>query len=290
VKNYLIDRSEFIQSEHWSLSNALHMMKLSYAAYAGTTDDIGSKEAWSITENLVHRAGYKMKKIEARHGIYEPNAMVCWDDDNVFLIFRGTEPTAWNQWATDGDVIRQPFKIGEFQIGEIHTGFLTSVETIWNQIKQCLHRANPQQDKKLFVGGHSLGAGMSQAASSILVFSNDLPSPTAVYNFGCPRALDAEAANRYNEQLGPKTYRVVNNNDIVCDVPLEVMGFSHVGQLKYLASNGELLDEPSSAKMVLDGWLGGLRELTHLNPADFITDHLPHNYTRWLSDACEHER
>ena len=120
MKDYVIDRSEFNPSSDWSISNALHMMKLSYAVYAGTTDNVGSHEDWPMTEGLILDAGYKFQKIEKRKGIHEPNAMVCSDDENsVFLIFRGTEPTAWNQWATDAQTFRIPF--GD---GEVHKGFL----------------------------------------------------------------------------------------------------------------------------------------------------------------------
>ena len=284
MKNYIIERSEFVPTSNWRPSNALHMMKLSYAAYAGTTDNIGAKEDWSITERLVHGAGYEIQKIEAQHNIYEPNAMVCWDEDNVFLIFRGTEPTAWKQWATDANLLKIPFNIGNSQIGEIHKGFFTAVETIWDQIEKYLRAADSKRCKKLFVGGHSLGAGMSQAAASKLAFlEEDLPHPTAVYNFGCPRALDIDAASLYNKQLGTKTYRVVNNNDIVCDIPTEGLGFTHVGQLKYLSANGELFENPSSKDMKLDRLEGGIKEIVQLNPVDFVTDHLPQNYTHWLS-------
>jgi hypothetical protein len=126
LKKYVIDRNEFVPSSDWSSSNALHMMKLSYAVYAGTTDNVGLPEDWSVTERLVLGAGYKLQIIEKRKGIYEPNAMVCSDENCVFLIFRGTEPTAWNQWATDAQTFRTPF--GD---GEVHTGFLSTVDLIW---------------------------------------------------------------------------------------------------------------------------------------------------------------
>ena len=50
MKDYKIDKSEFSPSSMWSASNALHLMKLSYAVYAGTTDNIGASENWAITE------------------------------------------------------------------------------------------------------------------------------------------------------------------------------------------------------------------------------------------------
>jgi len=52
MKNHTINKSDFTPSSLFSVSNAYHMMKLSYAVYAGTTDDIGAEEDWSITEKM----------------------------------------------------------------------------------------------------------------------------------------------------------------------------------------------------------------------------------------------
>jgi triacylglycerol lipase len=286
LENYKIDRSEFIPSSDWSISNALHMMKLSYAVYAGTTDNVGSQEDWSVTEGLILDAGYKFQKIEKRKGIHEPNAMVCSDENSVFLIFRGTEPTAWNQWATDAQTFRIPF--GD---GEVHKGFLSAVELIWPEIISHLQEADPDRKKRLFVGGHSLGAGMSQVASAKLASPENDRSPEAVYNFGCPRALDSVGARIYNDQLGSRTYRVVNNNDIVCRVPLKIMGFSHVGQLKYLTSDGKLRDKLSWVQRMKERWRGKrISGWAKFKPTDTLTDlfpdelkdHLPEEYTKSL--------
>ena len=145
-----------------------------------------------------------------------------------------------------------------------------------------LNKADPEKQKNLFVGGHSLGAGMSQVASAKLVFMEKDRQPLAVYNFGCPRALDFDGADLYNERLGSSTYRVVNNNDVVCKVPLKVMGFSHVGQQKYLTSKGKILSGSSRWRLFKEGLWGRFRGLTGLNPVDFVTDHLPKHYVRSL--------
>ena len=122
---------------------------------------------------------------------------------------------------------------------------------------------------------------MSQVGASKLEFEETL-HPAAVYNFGCPRAFNFDGANLYNQRLGSRTFRVVNNNDIVCNVPLELMGFSHVGQFKYLTPDGGLRDDPSSWWLLLDGAWGNVKALADLNAADILTDHLPQNYTESL--------
>ena len=251
-------------------------MKLSYAVYAGTTDNVGSTEDWEITESLMTSAGYQIERIEACDGIYEPNAMIAWDDDNVFLIFRGTEPTAWKQWATDANFIKKPFCIGS-----IHRGLANTVDLIWPGIMNCLRNEYVGKNKRLFLGGHSLGAGMSQVAASRLEFEESL-HPAAIYNFGCPRALNSDGANLYNQRLGSRTYRVVNNNDVVCNLPLESMGFSHVGQFKYISADGKLHDDPGYWWLLLDGVWGAAKNISELRILDAVVDHLPENYTGQL--------
>ncbi len=275
-----IGRNEFVPAAAWSLSNALHMMKLSWAVYAGTADDIGAPADWSITERLVGEAGYSLARIEARRGIYEPNAMVCADDASVFLVFRGTEPASWKQWITDANLRWMPC-----DIGRVHRGFARAVDLVWDTILEQLRLADPTGDKALFVAGHSLGAGMSQVAASRLALAADAPTPTAIYHFGCPRAFDVQGAGRYAELLGPVTYRVVNNNDIVCDIPPPELGFRHVGDQKYLTADGLLLDSPSPAVKRREGLLGGLDGLLNANLADAISDHMPAQYARSLATA-----
>jgi len=278
MKDYVIDRKEFDSSGEWSLSNALHMMKLSYTVYAGTTDIIGAVEDWSIARKLVEDAGYQIHKIEKKEGIYEPNAMICWDDKNVFLIFRGTEPLKWNQWATDANFLRK-----SFCIGEIHQGFANSVELIWPEIMECLLEVYVGKSNLLFVGGHSLGSAMSLVVAAKLEFEENL-HPAAVYNFGCPRTFNFNGASLYNQRLGSRTFRVVNNNDIVCNIPLENMGFSHVGQFKYLTSSGDLRENPADWWLMLDGAWGGVKALADLNLADPVIDHIPKSYLKCLSE------
>ena len=294
MSNYVINKSEFVPSGSWSVSNALHMMKLSYAVYAGTTDiEKGlPKEDWGITERLVSEAGYTFQKIEGRRGINEPNAMVCSDENNVFLIFRGTEPASWRQWATDANTFKVPFSVGQASIGKAHNGFLSQVDLIWEKIVASLKEVGRDNRlRKLFVGGHSLGAGMSQIACAKLWFEDESLHPTAVYNFGCPRALNPDSADFYKERFASRTFRVVNNNDIVCKIPLKkktfsfagghsiIAGFSHVGQPKYITADGKLLDRIPGSK----GFRAKLKRLASLDKLDFATDHLPDHYIESLS-------
>ena len=118
-------------------------------------------------------------------------------------------------------------------------------------------------------------------AASKLEFEEGL-HPTAIYNFGCPRALNFKGADLYNQRLGSRTYRVVNNNDIVCNLPFEGMDYSHVGQFKYITADGNLYDDLSYWWLLLDGIWGRIQALKDLNIMAAVTDHLPQSYTEKL--------
>jgi len=60
------------------------------------------------------------------------------------------------------------------------------------------------------------------------------------------------------------------------------MGFSHVGQFRYMTHDGRLLDKLSVLQSMREWFWGRNRALTELNPADFATDHLPQHYTESL--------
>ena len=289
MNDYKIDKDEFTSTSEWSVSNALHMMKLCYEAYAGSADSFGQKEDWPNTIKTVTGAGYKIRKLERNENqktkrLYDPNAMFCWDDDNIFLIFRGTEPGSWRQWATDARLIRRPFCIGK-----IHQGFKESVEIIWGDIKKCLEDEFVGKSRKLFVGGHSLGAGMSQVAVSKLEFEMNI-RPTAIYNFGCPRAFNENGAAKYNEVLKARTFRVVNNDDLVCNIPFRWMKYFHVGRRQYITSNGELKEQPERKRLWVDGRMGLLRVFERIISFDFITDHLPRDYLMRITQVNNKEK
>jgi hypothetical protein len=127
---------------------------------------------------------------------------------------------------------------------------------------------------------------MAQAAAAKLEFEPNGYAVSGVYNFGCPRALNAAAALRYNERLGTRTFRVVNNEDFVCEVPFEELGFVHVGQLRFLTADGRLL-EANVVPVRPDGLRAHLKALKERTPLAWALDHLPDRYTGKLVALCE---
>ena len=103
-----------------------------------------------------------------------------------------------------------------------------SIET---DIKQSLLRLD---GIPLYITGHSLGGALATVATQILEWDSRFTDQIAAcYTFGSPRFGNDE----YDSSIKSMFYRVVNTTDIVTIVPLLLMGFVHVGDVRFLLRN-----------------------------------------------------
>jgi hypothetical protein len=78
---------------------------------------------------------------------------------------------------------------------------------------------------------------------------------SAVYTFGGPRVGNAAWAANYDSLLGYRTFRIVNEEDIVPRVPGYLMGYRHVGSEVFFDSAGGMrLNPPLWVKVLSDIW------------------------------------
>ena len=250
----------------FSIGNAIHMLRHANLAYF-TEEEIKKSLA-------LH--GYECVYLTAKEGIYEPQGFFAYNEKVAILCFRGTEPTNFNDWLTDLSLLKT-----QFVWGQVHTGFYKSIDLLWPQIKEVLEKYYYGKPNKLFVTGHSLGAAMATVGAA-RIEAELLMHPVSVYTFGSPRVFDQMAANTYNAIMGSRTFRIVNNNDVVTDIPFEMMGFSHVGSFKYLDTNGMLKTDPSWWYLLLDGAFGAITDI-----GDFDLDMLEDHCTTCYLDALK---
>jgi triacylglycerol lipase len=88
----------------------------------------------------------------------------------------------------------------------------------------------------------ALGAALATLAVAKLRLERD-EAVNGLYNFGQPRAGDAEFARVFDLDFAPQTFRYVNDQDIVPRVPLRLMQYSHVGTFRYFDENGTQQDD-----------------------------------------------
>ncbi|ERI52623.1 lipase [Pseudomonas sp. EGD-AK9] len=172
----------------------------------------------------------------------------CDPRGDCYLVFRGTESV--QDWLDDLDLDQRayPWQAG---VGQVHDGFLTLYASLRDQALQALDDLQPSQ--ALWLCGHSLGCALSSLAVPDLHLR--WPSlPLQHYNFASPR-LAAPAFAAYYNGLDVPTYRLVNDSDLVPEVPPAVSDrwlYQHLGlAVSFTASYGGVADNHSLADCYL---------------------------------------
>ena len=203
------------------------------------------------------------------------------NNDFAIIVFRGTEirrRTGVNDFSnivvdleTDADIMLTDTGQG----GNVHKGFKDALDEVWE--KKGLLKYISSKDtssRTIWFTGHSLGAALATLAA------NRYEKVQGLYTFGSPRVGDAA----FKKNFHVRTYRFVNNNDIVARVPPPVP-YEHVGDLKYIDSDGIVNDNPSPWERITNSMRGEISSIVNsmgqtnrgLIP-DYIVDHVPTLY------------
>ncbi|KAH9818103.1 putative Lipase, class 3 [Melampsora americana] len=173
------------------------------------------------------------------------------EDHNPYIVLaiKGTSPTDFTEWILDAECKLE--SVGDFlATGMAHEGFYTSIFPpkshcprvlpyfrMIQLVRMIAHTAFCETGKRsnLFIGGHSMGAGIAS-----LIYARLLQSPEDLgeqiilrdaYVFGTPRTCDGKLASRVDFNLtkpineGRQIWRVCNRSrspiigDIVTRVP-----------------------------------------------------------------------
>lgn len=209
-------------------------------------------------------------------------AYTLTDRDNLIIVFRGTEPSEWSDIKADCRF----FKTDAEYAGRVHRGFKGYLDRIWEPVVDSFnsnsHRVDSFDsisDRRVWVIGHSLGAAMATLTGSRLAeVSKDID--IVVYNYGSPRVGNSD----YRDAFKIPLYRHRNNNDVVTRNPIETIGYTHVGELKYFDSEG-VLKEGYSRWHMFGQWCSGTVDGIFSWPPslDGFSDHSMSNYVR----VCE---
>ena len=214
-------------------------------------------------------------------------AFVIAGEEKIVVAFRGTEPGAIEDIATDLRVR----KIGGPLGGRVHRGFLMALLQVWDDdskgftgiesVIRAMKKKYPSAS--LWVTGHSLGAALATLAAAFLT-EEGFPVQ-GLYIFGCPRVGDADFVMRLDARCS-RNFRVVNNNDVVTRVPPRSFGYDHAGKFVYLSEGGDVSCDPSDWYVFLDRALGRLCDIGETG-TDGVKDHKMAGYIETLSAALE---
>jgi triacylglycerol lipase len=186
---------------------------------------------------------------------------------DMVIACRGTEPTCFNDVKADLKAV----PVMAETVSRVHQGFKKEVDDLWPMVKEDLLYKN-NANKMVWFTGHSLGAAMTTIMSSRCHADPQMPNIEEVYTYGSPRV----GWKKYCDSLEVKHHRWVNNNDIVCRVPLNIMGYVHHGHEHYMNAYGEVR-KLTTWQRTKDRWRGmwmGLKKGT----IDNFSDHDIGNY------------
>ena len=226
---------------------------------------------------------------------------VAHTEDFVIVAFRGTQVLKPGASIHFLDVLRDFYVDTKFSLidcaegGSIHKGFKAALDEVWeDQVRPHLDRLDDGR-RTFWFTGHSLGGALATLAAS------RFKSVSGVYTFGSPVVGDQEFAQKF--RVAAKTYRFVNNEDLVAQLPApgsHGLTYEHVGHLKLIDSSGEkLLDvppedfvaQPRGNLVRFAGRIGdSISGLIGRSPKEPITDHAPIFYALHIWNIYEREQ
>lgn len=197
-------------------------------------------------------------------------AFVAGNDKMIAVVFRGTEPDNIRDWADDARAIPVPGPAGL-----VHAGFKRAFDAAWPHIAAAI--VDFQTDaQSIWFAGHSLGAALATLGAAYRTVAVD-QTVNGIYTYGSPRIGNDDFVAKYNRIVGGRTFRFVNNNDIVTRVPFRSSLFGHVGSLRYFDKDGTLRTDPHWWNRFLDGVQGTFDDIIR-KEAGWIDDHKMDRY------------
>jgi triacylglycerol lipase len=193
----------------------------------------------------------------------------------VVVAFRGTEPKQLQDWLADANTLLVDGPFG----GRVHAGFSLALESVWEPLLAAV-RELQGQGRSLWFTGHSLGAALAALAVARLRDELDMPVH-GLYTFGQPRTGDRVFERAYNQDNRGRSFRFVNNNDVVTRVPTRLMGFSHIGQFLYFDHDHTVRNDLHFWYQFLDRIQGRVDDLGKIG-TDGLKDHFMDAYLKCL--------
>lgn len=166
-------------------------------------------------------------------------AFVAGNDTMVIVAFRGTAGLD-DLWS---DAKAKP---AERPFGDVHEGFNDALQEVWGEepITEDMRAYIKQfqdNNQSIWFCGHSLGAALAALATAEFLLV-DGGAVNGLYTIGQPRVGNGEFAKNFNKVAANRSFRFVNNNDVVTRVPVpgKILDYTHVGRELYIDSSGIL--------------------------------------------------
>jgi len=178
---------------------------------------------------------------------HDTQGFVMQNDDALVVAFRGTQPKHPVDWLSDGRVVQAPWV---HTVGKVHKGFYEALRVVWGDGHVLPRRLVGRGNRTVWITGHSLGGALAELCAARACFDPAITSIAiqGVYTFGQPRVGDDAFAALLHQKLGARTFRFVNDRDIVPRVPFFSMGYRHYGNQTFFDKVGKAVDAISSVE------------------------------------------
>ena len=188
--------------------------------------------------------------------------------NQLVVVFRGTEPTSWEDIKADLQFARTTAESG---VGFVHYGFKDALDDVWEKLQKNF------KDNFLFFCGHSLGGALATLAAGRVNTEK-----CHLYTFGSPKCVDKQWVD--SMVFSSHAYRFRNNNDVVTKVP--TFGFKHFGRMMYFDVDGHFKQHFNKWYLLGQWILGNARGLKNFS-WDSFSDHSMENYVDHILAQCE---
>ena len=205
----------------------------------------------------------------------------------------------------------------------VHAGFYNNFLASFNMVQKYIDPflQDDRRPRKLFITGHSLGAGIATLAAGYFLHAyewNEMPHTLVSVSAGSPRVCNKSMVDSIEErrkQVGESArfHRIVKGKDIMTTVPPTSNDFHHVGPPVYISDKKKIIVKTDA--MIDNTSVSVLKELTKVRSNvstgsgssaetgsntkyDTFTeqiprslrDHLPDSYLRPLLGAMDIKR
>lgn len=236
----------------------------------------------TIKEIITHH--WHFTQFEFFNGV-SSQAFIAGNDSMIIVAFGGTERKEVNDIKADASIKLVAAGISKMP-GKVHAGFKLALDEVWGtralDMSPCIKRFQNNQQSVWFCG-HSLGAALATLAAAEFVIQEG-GVINGVYSIGQPRVGNAEFAGNFDKALGERCFRIVNNNDVVPQLPVwgPVLNYTHVGNLVYIDSRGVINDSVTMFKRIEDFFRVVADDLGNVG-LDNVKDHYAAGYIQLLA-------
>ncbi len=219
----------------FNLKNALRLAEASELAYC--------KSQAKIKKQVIDKWGFAdCKVIENK----DTELFIASSDDVIVIAFRGTDSI--KDWITD---IKARKVRGSF--GYVHRGFSKALEYVWDDIVSTLKKVLTNS-QPIWITGHSLGGALATLVMAQLLQKKHIETK-GLYTFGQPRVGTVTFARNFNALFKHRSFRIVNNEDIVTRVPPRAANYDHIGKDVYFDNDGKIHRDARWGKRLLDRYM-----------------------------------